>query len=62
MGNTEDGSLDDWPLSVQKIIDKYPAINKVVPGHGKSGGTELLTHTKELLKKTFFDLENQAHF
>jgi glyoxylase-like metal-dependent hydrolase (beta-lactamase superfamily II) len=48
LGNTADASIKEWPLSLQKVIDKYGSIEVVVPGHGKVGNMNLLTHTAEL--------------
>ena len=31
--------------TVEWIIRKFPDVNTVIPGHGASGGPELLTHT-----------------
>ena len=49
-GSTESADLKQWPLSVKKVIGKYPDAETIVPGHGKWGGKELLDHTLELLK------------
>ena len=35
---------------IEKMIKKYPDIKTVIPGHGDIGGTELLTHTIELVE------------
>jgi len=48
LGYTEDGSVEDWAHSVQNVIDQFPDIVQVIPGHGQPGGPELLTHTQEL--------------
>lgn len=48
LGNIEDASVEDWPLSIQKVINKYPGIETVVPGHGKVGDISLLKHTEQL--------------
>lgn len=50
LGNLEDADVDAWPVSVQNVIDRYPQVDTVVPGHGNLGGTELLYHTIELLE------------
>jgi metallo-beta-lactamase class B len=50
-GSTESADLKQWPLSVKKVIDKYPDAQVIIPGHGKWGGIELLDHTLELVKK-----------
>ncbi|MEW6999357.1 subclass B1 metallo-beta-lactamase [Colwelliaceae bacterium BS250] len=48
LGNTEDASVKDWSESIQKVINKYPNIEVVVPGHGKVGDQSLLRHTAQL--------------
>ncbi|WNC72347.1 subclass B1 metallo-beta-lactamase [Thalassotalea psychrophila] len=48
LGNTEDASINKWPASIQKVINKYPNIEIVVPGHGKVGDINLLKHTAKL--------------
>ncbi|MCG7533179.1 subclass B1 metallo-beta-lactamase [Psychrobium sp. MM17-31] len=48
LGYTGDAVIADWPSSVDKVLKRYPAIERVVPGHGKVGDASLLTHTKKL--------------
>lgn len=50
LGNTVDANIRQWPVSIGKILEKYPDVNVVIPGHGNWGGVELITHTLELLK------------
>lgn len=47
-GNTADGDLTAYPNTLAKLIEKFPSAKIVVPGHGKYGGLELITHTIEL--------------
>jgi len=49
-GNLEDADTNQWPVSVAKIKAKYPDTKIIIPGHGKSGGTELLDYTINLFK------------
>lgn len=51
LGNLSDAVIDDWEMTVEKVMKKYPEIQTVIPGHGDIGGTELLTHTIELVEK-----------
>ena len=51
LGNLTDAVVDDWDTTVRKLINKYPDIKTVIPGHGDYGGAELLTHTIELVEK-----------
>lgn len=48
LGNTEDAVISEWANSIQKVINRYPDIKLVVPGHGKVGDSSLLTHTQKL--------------
>jgi metallo-beta-lactamase class B len=50
LGNLSDAVLAEWDGSIQKVWDAYPNANSVIPGHGNYGGTELLSHTIELVK------------
>jgi metallo-beta-lactamase class B len=51
MGNTIDGDLIAWPVTLDKVIDRFPTAKIVIPGHGHYGSRDLLWHTKELLAK-----------
>lgn len=51
LGNVKDANLDEWPKSIFRIIDKYPDISYVIPGHMKWSGKKALIHTLKLLKK-----------
>lgn len=45
-----DTEADEWQETVSRIIDTFPDVQIVVPGHGASGGKELLTHTIKLVE------------
>ncbi len=49
-GNLEDANESEWANTVEKIKQQYPDLQIVVPGHGKSGGIELLDYTIQLFK------------
>lgn len=51
LGYTADGSVADWVESVQNVIDQFPGIVQVIPGHGQPGGPELLKHTQDLARQ-----------
>ncbi|MFG0215644.1 subclass B1 metallo-beta-lactamase [Brevibacillus porteri] len=51
LGNLSDANVEQWDDSVQKVIEKYPQVETVVPGHGNTGGKNLLDHTIELIKR-----------
>ncbi|WP_394701085.1 subclass B1 metallo-beta-lactamase [uncultured Acetobacteroides sp.] len=48
LGNTEDGDVKAYPKMIKRVMDKFPNVKLVVPGHGAWGGVELLKHTYEL--------------
>ena len=49
-GNLEEANVEDWAESVKKVKAKYPDTKWVIPGHGKSGGTELFEYTINLFE------------
>jgi len=51
LGNTADGDLKAYPVTLKKVMDKFPEARIVIPGHGPFGGPELLRHTLELANK-----------
>ena len=51
LGDLSDAVVDDWDMTVEKVLKEYPEIKTVIPGHGDFGGIELLTHTIELVDK-----------
>jgi metallo-beta-lactamase class B len=51
LGNIVDADLNEWPKTIDKVIDKFKTAKIVIPGHGQFGGLELLRHTRELLTK-----------
>ena len=48
LGNIEDAVISDWAETVSNLKESYQSALIVVPGHGRIGGAELLTHTIEL--------------
>jgi metallo-beta-lactamase class B len=50
-GNLGDAHVQEWPATVTKLKEKYPNIRIVIPGHGKTGGPELLDYTVRLFRK-----------
>ena len=49
LGNIREADLDGWPASVETLQRQYGEASLIVPGHGRPGGAELLSHTQELL-------------
>ena len=47
-GNLNDADTVKWPISIRKVKVAFPETKKVIPGHGKVGGSELLDYTIEL--------------
>ncbi len=47
-GNLEDANTEEWSNTIEKIKKKIPDLKIVIPGHGKSGGTELLDYTIQM--------------
>ena len=50
-GNIEYANMNEWPKSVEKVIQKFPDCQIVVPGHGDYGGKDILDHTLEILEE-----------
>lgn len=48
LGNTEDGDLAAYPITLKKVKETYPEAKIVVPGHGRPGGIELIDYTIKL--------------
>jgi metallo-beta-lactamase class B len=51
LGSLSDANTEEWPKTIQKVIAKFPDVKTVIPGHGSTGGKELLKHTAELLQQ-----------
>ncbi|MFC4077633.1 subclass B1 metallo-beta-lactamase [Salinithrix halophila] len=50
LGNVNDANLEEWSRSIQNVLNRYPRMKQVVPGHGNVGDKGLLIHTLELLE------------
>ncbi len=44
-GNLADANTAEWPETVKKIKLKYPEVQVVIPGHGKTGRMNLIDYT-----------------
>ncbi|CAL2087415.1 subclass B1 metallo-beta-lactamase [Tenacibaculum sp. 190524A05c] len=51
-GNLADANITEWSNTIQKIKSTYPNIKIVIPGHGKSGNSELLDYTQQLFQES----------
>lgn len=49
-GYLGDANTSEWSATVEKIKTRFPRLNIVVPGHGKTGGEALLDYTISLFK------------
>ena len=50
LGNTRDADVESWPVTIERVLNRFGNARIVVPGHGSHGGTELLANTLRLLK------------
>ena len=48
-GNLADANLEAWPASIKKLMDAFPDVQVIVPGHQGWGGKESLQHTLDIL-------------
>jgi metallo-beta-lactamase class B len=51
LGNIADANLTEWPVTIQKLIDRYPQRAYVIPGHFGWSDKNSLEHTLKLLNK-----------
>ncbi len=51
LGNTVEGDPEAYPYTIQRVIDEYHDLARIViPGHGAAGSIDLLYHTLRLAK------------
>ncbi|MBX7150900.1 subclass B1 metallo-beta-lactamase [bacterium] len=51
LGFTGDAVLNEWPISIDHVMKKFPDAAIIIPGHGETGNKDLLIHTMNLLKQ-----------
>lgn len=51
LGNTKDGNLAAYPVTLRNVRAACPEVRIVVPGHGDWGGPELIEHTLRLCQE-----------
>ena len=51
LGSHPEGDTSAWPASALRVLERFPELRIVVPGHGFWGGAELIRHTVELARK-----------
>lgn len=50
-GYVAESLLADWPLAIERVRDRYPRADLVVPGHGTIGGRAAFARTIEIAEK-----------
>lgn len=50
LGNIKEADTEAWDRTILNIIEAYPTIKLVIPGHGTLGNFSLLEHTINLVK------------
>ncbi|MGD9211068.1 MAG: hypothetical protein PVI90_09830 [Desulfobacteraceae bacterium] len=50
-GFIEHANMVQWPISLQRVKQRYPDCKIVIPGHGDFGGTKLINHMLNVLKQ-----------
>ena len=48
LGFTGDANIPEWPETLKKVINTFPEAKIVIPGHGESGGLDIIKHTLTL--------------
>jgi len=48
LGNTADGDVASYAETIDRIIERFKEARIVIPGHGSTGGPQLLSHTRAL--------------
>ncbi|EOQ95728.1 beta-lactamase Bla2 family protein [Leptospira wolbachii serovar Codice str. CDC] len=49
LGYIQEANMEEWEISLKKVLARYPDAEVVVPGHGDWGKLDLLRHTIRLL-------------
>lgn len=49
-GNLDDANVKAWSATIEKVKEAYPNVKIIIPGHGETGGKELLDYTIKLFK------------
>ena len=49
LGNVADADLESWRAGIERVQQRYPKAERVIPGHGYPGDAELLEHTRALI-------------
>jgi metallo-beta-lactamase class B len=43
-------NMQEWPIAVENVINRYPNTRIAVPGHGEAGGPEIMAYTLKVLR------------
>lgn len=49
LGNIDDAQMGQYAQTINSLIDEYPSVHWVVPGHGAAGNKSLLTHNLQMV-------------
>jgi metallo-beta-lactamase class B len=44
-------NMDEWPKSIENVIERFPDCEIVVPGHGDYGGKDILNHSLKIVNE-----------
>lgn len=50
-GNLADANVEAWPITIERVKKKFGDAVWVIPGHGKSGGIDLLDYTIDMFSE-----------
>ncbi len=59
-GNLADANVGAWSASMEAVKKKYPKLKLAIPGHGDSGGMELLDFTIKLFNDQISAIHQDA--
>lgn len=51
LGFTKDADPEQWAAALEKALNRYPDVRTVIPGHGRPGNIDLISHTIRLIGK-----------
>jgi len=57
LGYVKEAVLQDWDITIGKVMNKYKDVRIVIPGHGQYGDAALLSHTIQLIQKHRLNVE-----
>lgn len=51
IGYVKEADAKSWPLMLNGLLEKYPDAKRVIPGHGNSGGLDLIRHSLKMVNE-----------